>query len=607
MLFTKLLLLGGASAAYSAALPASNATCKANPVDFTWPKESEWLSLNKSIGGLIASSPVAASCWNNTDFESPYSCSVVQANWSSSIFHQNQPESIGSPLFANNSCLPTGVNGFLQSQGCRLGGLPTYVLNATDECQVAQAMKWAADRNLRVVVKGTGHDLNGRSSGAFALSIWTRNFRQLERETSWKVPGKGNTTEDVIIAGSGHGWGDVLDFALAQGRVVTTGQDPSVGLGGYIQGGGHGPLASTYGLAAQQVLQARVITTQGEILVANEVENSDLFWAIRGGGAGLYGVVTEYVIRHFPAPESVMMGSVTLAPLNEQGANASWNAATILFNALPGLMDAGVAGAMSLASGSTGKAFNPSAPAYSTGAVVAKALWAYNMSQSHFDDLLKPVLSQMHDAGSDETITMSYSASQLENYTSFYSGISGSDTAGGGGVQSSHLLGHRHVDLPHDTLKAYLKRAVVSQNATAGTYMTVGMSGGPGVINTPESRFGAVLPAWKTAYLHLLVGGASATPSADVTPSAALSSAADWLEETKESLWREWAPDSGAYMNEGNPYNTAFKHDFYGANYDRLVQVKQKYDPTESLFVISGVGSDGWNYDLQSGKLCRVI
>lgn len=359
-------------------------------------------------------------------------------------------------------------------------------------------------------------------------------------------------------------------------------------------------------MAAQQVLQARVITTKGDVLVANEVENSDLFWAIRGGGAGQYGVVTEYVIRHFPAPESVMMGSISLAPLNEQGANASWDAATILFNALPGLMDAGVAGAMSLASGSTGKAFNPSAPSLTTGAVAGQALWAFNMSQTHFDDLLKPVIRQMHEFGNNETITISYSASQHDNYTSFYKGISGSDTAGGGGVSSSRLLGHRHVDLPHDKLKAYLQRAVTAENATSGTYMTIGMSGGPGVINTPERRFGALHSAWKSAYLHLFVGGASATPSADVTPSAALSSAAEWLEGSKEKLWREWAPDSGSYMNEGNPYTSEFKHDFYGSNYERLVEVKQKYDPTESLFVLSGVGSDGWNYDLQSGKLCTV-
>lgn len=401
----------------------------------------------------------------------------------------------------------------------------------------------------------------------------------------------------------------MLDFALAQGRVVTTGQDPSVGLGGYIQGGGHGPIASTHGLAAQQVLQARVITTQGEILVANEIENSDLFWAIRGGGAGQYGVVTEYVIRHFPAPESVTMGSVTLAPLGEQGANASWDAATVLFKALPRLMDVGVAGAMSMASGSTGKAFNPSAPALTTGAVVTQALWSFNTSKAHLDSLLEPILHSMRaaDTTNNTTLCITYTSSQIANYSSFYSGISGSNTAGSGGASSSRLLGHRHVNVTHEKLKSYLQRAITAQNATAGTYMTVGMSGGPGVINTPEHRFGALHSAWRSAYLHLFVGGASSKPSASVTPSEALSKAAAWLETSKEKLWREWAPDSGSYMNEGNPYNSQFKHDFYGSNYERLQQVKKRYDPSESLFVLAGVGSDGWEYDLQSGKLCKVI
>jgi hypothetical protein len=146
MAFAKLLFFAGVSTAFSAALPTSeNLSCKANPIDSTWPKDS------------------AASCWNDTAFQSGYSCSVVQSNWSSSIFHSSLPESIGAPLFANNSCLPTGINGFLESQGCRLGGLPSFVLNATEECQVAQALKWAANRNVRVVIKGTGHDLNGRS------------------------------------------------------------------------------------------------------------------------------------------------------------------------------------------------------------------------------------------------------------------------------------------------------------------------------------------------------------------------------------------------------------------------------------------------------------
>lgn len=74
----------------------------------------------------------------------------------------NQPESVGATLFANNSCLPPTADGFLLSQGCRLGGLPSYIVNATTDEQIATAMKWAASRNIRIVVKGTGHDLSGR-------------------------------------------------------------------------------------------------------------------------------------------------------------------------------------------------------------------------------------------------------------------------------------------------------------------------------------------------------------------------------------------------------------------------------------------------------------
>ena len=59
--------------------------------------------------------------------------------------------------------------------------------------------------------------------------------------------------------------GEMCLYALAEGRAVTTGQDPSVGLGGYIQESGHGPLSRTYGLAASHGLQMRVITTHGQL------------------------------------------------------------------------------------------------------------------------------------------------------------------------------------------------------------------------------------------------------------------------------------------------------------------------------------------------------
>lgn len=136
--------------------------CKANPIESTWPRWSEWTALNHSIeGALISTSPVASSCWNDTRFNSPFTCSTVESNWTSSTFHAALPESIGAFIFANNSCVPPdSADG--DSLGCQLGGLPSYVVNATNTHQVATAMKWASERNLRVVIKGTGHDLNGR-------------------------------------------------------------------------------------------------------------------------------------------------------------------------------------------------------------------------------------------------------------------------------------------------------------------------------------------------------------------------------------------------------------------------------------------------------------
>jgi FAD/FMN-containing dehydrogenase len=54
------------------------------------------------------------------------------------------------------------VGSYSKAQGCKIGALPQYIVNTTQEADVAVAMKWAADRNIRIVVKGTGHDLNGR-------------------------------------------------------------------------------------------------------------------------------------------------------------------------------------------------------------------------------------------------------------------------------------------------------------------------------------------------------------------------------------------------------------------------------------------------------------
>lgn len=149
----------------SAALasPTEPPKCKLSPFDKAWPIDAEWAALNESISGsLIKTRPAASSCYKTNPFDSPLKCNVVEANWTQSMFHANLPESISSALYANNSCLPPGAQGYSKTVGCHLGGYPSYVVNATSDEQIALAVKWASERNIRIVVKGTGHDLCGR-------------------------------------------------------------------------------------------------------------------------------------------------------------------------------------------------------------------------------------------------------------------------------------------------------------------------------------------------------------------------------------------------------------------------------------------------------------
>ncbi|KAL1617073.1 hypothetical protein SLS54_008068 [Diplodia seriata] len=585
--------------------------CKTTPLDASWPSDAEWAALNATIDGtLLRTSPVASSCWPGNPFGSPYTCDEVTANWTSGVFHAAQPESIDYPVFANNSCLPPGASGYDARRGCERGGMAEYVVNATKAEHVATAMKWAVERDVRVTVKGTGHEMNGRSSGAYSLSIWTRNFNHITHHPTWTLPDNTTTIPHALAIGSGNSWGAVLSFALSHGRVVTTGQDGSVGPGGWVQGGGgHGPLSRTYGLGAHQVLQMTVVTPSGEVLVADDARHADLFWALRGGGAGSFGVVVEYVVATHAAPAGVVMGTLGVVPREgvEAGVDASWRAAATLLASLPDLQDAGFAGAAMLATGEVVRTFVPALTERTDGVTVTQVLWAFDVAPEEADALVKPVVEAIRAVDGGEALTVSWEAGNQTDYETFYASISGSNAAGSGGIVSSHLLGRKAlVDTPVGDVAGYLRDGVLlAQNATAGTYVTIGLQGGPGVREVSEERWGAVNPVWRDAYLHVIATGADMDATAPGGPKKALSDAAEWLEEHKEKMWREWAPDMGAYMNEGNPYNSAWKHDFYGSTYDKLVEVKKKYDPSEGLYVLSAAGMEDWEYDMDSGKLCK--
>ncbi|KAF2967665.1 hypothetical protein GQX73_g5906 [Xylaria multiplex] len=576
--------------------------CKVAPTDDLWPTQQDWSKLNASIDSvLISTRPAASSCYPGNPFGSTEVCDEVIENWGFSAFHGSLPESIDYPIWANNSCLPPNATGYDESTGCSIGGYPQYIANVTTAEQVAVALRWASERNVRVVVKGTGHDLNGRSAGAFSLSIWTHNLKQRSVNNSWPVPAS-NKTASVLIAGSGNTWGEALGFALDHSRAVVSGVDMTVGLGGFIQGGGHGPLSSTYGLAADQLLQVTIVTSTGLVLVANDAQNQDLFWAIRGGGGGQYGVVTEYVMLTYPAPIDIVASNVGISAANLTTddpvmANATWTALAQFMSSLPDLMDQGVVGSGSVFTGDSARR-NLGLSQTPPGIVASLSLWSYNSTHQSLGDLLAPlkenVLKSLGNASSLISMTIS-EPSTTPNYTAFFNAINASPSVAGQiSLSSSRLLGRSELsELPQADLGLYLRRIMASQTEGAGSFLTIGLQGGLGPRNVAHERRGAVNPIWRKAYVHMIATGAD-TDLEGRSPGQFLDEAAEWVETNKENVWREWAPETGAYMNEANPFNGQWKHDFYGTSYDSLVQIKRKISKRErygrkSDVILSGI------------------
>jgi hypothetical protein len=204
------------------------------------------------------------------------------------------PTSIMAPYFLTNlTCNPFQP----RSAACQIGVYSQYSINVTNSDDVAAGLKFAEDNNIRLVIHNTGHDFGGKSSGEGSLSLWMHNLKDIEF-IHW---GDDYYSGKAVKIGAGVQGFEVNAAAHDQGLQVVTGECPTVGVaGGYTQGGGHSALSSRHGMAADQALQYEVVVPSGEVLIANRQRNSDLYWALSGGGGGTYGVVLSLTSKAHP-------------------------------------------------------------------------------------------------------------------------------------------------------------------------------------------------------------------------------------------------------------------------------------------------------------------
>ena len=173
---------------------------------------------------------------------------------------------------------------------------PEIIVAAANEADVQAAAKYAADHDLTITVLATGHGQPRNCKGGMVIRTSVMNTVEVDPASR------------TAKVGGGALWADVIGAAYPHGLAPLSGSSPTVGVVGYLLGGGYGLMLRAYGLGIDHVKSFRVVLSDGSVVVASPESHTDLFWALQGGG-GAFGIVTEVTIGLVPHAE-VYAGSM---------------------------------------------------------------------------------------------------------------------------------------------------------------------------------------------------------------------------------------------------------------------------------------------------------
>jgi len=309
-----LLKLGAMTSLLSAALPPSTIADTAStptgvtkrrvrPGDPDWPSPVEWNRLKEAVGGRLINveSPLTG-CAGNP--ETPV-CQKLLRN-------------LRNPFFIGDQAWATQNSGWLDAW---MSAPSAYAVAAESATDVVAAVNFARERNLRLVIKGGGHSFQGTSCAPDSLLIWTRRMNRIVLHDAF-VPQDcaGQTApEPAVEIGAGAIWLHVYEAVTGKAsRFVRGGGCTTVGVAGLVQSGGFGTFFKKFGTAACSLLEAEIVTADGQVRVANACRDPDLFWAIKGGGGGTFGVVTKLVLKTYELPEAFGSAELTVKAASDE-------------------------------------------------------------------------------------------------------------------------------------------------------------------------------------------------------------------------------------------------------------------------------------------------
>ena len=560
------------------------------PSDANWPSQAAWKRLHDEVDGNLI--PV----------EFPIEACVKDAG---SAACQNLLDNIHNPYFIADQPGLTQTLGWVDAWVSKPS---VYVVAASNADHIVAAVNFARENDLRLVVKGGGHSYQGTSNAPDSLLLWTRHMHDITMQETFVPQGcQGKQApQRALTLGSGAIWMQAYDAVTTKGGAyVQGGGCTTVGVAGLVQSGGFGSFSKHYGTAAAGLLEAEVVTADGQVRIANACTNPDLFWALKGGGGGTFGAVSKVTLRVRELPE--LFGAAILAVkatsndafrrllqyfvnfYRENLFNDHWgeHARITSNNALDLLMVC-----QSLTTEQVKKTWQPlldwvarSPSAYT----IERPPILVSMPARHWWDV--EWSKQNHLAVFD--LDPRPGASSINAWWT-----------GDAGQVAWFLYGYESLWMPESLLKddsqERLAQALFagSRHKTIELHFNKGLAGGSREA-IEATRDTATNPAVLNAFALAIVGDAGGGYPGVHGHEPDVEAGRKARQEIHACVneLRAIAPDDGAYVSESNFFQENWQHAYWGSNYTRLASVKKKYDPSGLFFVHNGVGSEDWSED----------
>jgi FAD/FMN-containing dehydrogenase len=556
--------------------------------DPAWPSQASWDQLDQNVGGrLIKVRSPLADCVGGT----------ADANCEQIFKELKNPYYLGDEV---------GLTQSLGWVGAWTSEPSVYAVAVKSTQDVVAAVNFARTNNLRLVVKGGGHSYQGTSNAADSLLVWTRHMKAVTLHDAFAGAGCAGNAEpqQAVSIEPGAIWGHVYNQVAAQGgRYVQGGGCMTVGVVGLVLGGGFGSLSKAYGLAGASLLEAEVVTADGDVKIANSCTNPDLFWALKGGGGG-FGIVTRITLRTHPLPDFIGAVFATIKASSDV-AYRRLIARTVDFYAEA--------------------LFNPhwgEQIRFGRGAV-AIAMVSQGLDKQQTEEVWKPFFDWVAAAPQDFTVTSAptivamparrfWDPALLRQAPGVVIADDRPDAPADnvfwtGNLEETGVVWYAYQSawLPQSLLQGNQREPLVDALFAAAKHRGVSLHFNKGLAGaTPDAiataNDTAMNPAVTDAFA-LAISGAMGQPAYPDVPGhepdeAAAHSQAAAVNASMGEI-RKLLPRVGSYVWETDYAEPQWQEAFWGDNYTRLLAVKTKYDPDGLFFLHHGVGSEDWSAD----------